>query len=123
MAIHYVNHAPGIINNSLIMKLFADCGHRRPSYAKHFSQKFLGKSDGIAVCWSADCSNHRQNRASTEWSALQAAITRACDNRASLYSMQRFRSCSLVATTVLKRSEAILLACVGICTTTRTNDL
>ena len=50
MAIQYMNHAMGVIYNSLIMKCLGDCGHRRPSYAKHFCQKFLGKSDRIAVC-------------------------------------------------------------------------
>jgi hypothetical protein len=33
---------------------------------------------------SADCSSQRQNRASIECSALQAAVTRACDNSTSL---------------------------------------
>ncbi len=50
MAIQYMNHATGVTNNSLIMKRFADCGHRRPAYAKHFSQKFLGEGDRIAIC-------------------------------------------------------------------------
>ena len=49
MAIQYVNHAAGVIYNSVIMKYLGDCIHRRPSYAKHFCQKFLSKSDRIAV--------------------------------------------------------------------------
>src|SRR3982074_1961288 len=71
---------------------------------------------------SALCSTQRQNRRAVKGSALQAAVTRACDNSTSLYRMQRLRTGSLAAAAVLKWAAAILLQASGTVTTTRTSD-
>src|SRR5260370_41514883 len=80
------------------------------------------KPTGSLPARSALCNSQRQNRASIECSALQAAVTRACDSNTSLYRMQRLRRGSLAATAGLERGGGVLLQTIGLLTATANSD-